>query len=446
MTELTIRPALASESETISALALRSKAHWGYSPDFLEQCRAELTYTPDRCASGRVFVAARDGRILGFYATEGDAPGGELDALFVDPDHIGTGLGGLLLQHALTQAASAGFTEVYLDADPYAADFYRRHGAVVIGETPSGSIPGRTLPRMRFELGEGRDAAPPSRRMTPADQRDALNGIAALIERHYVFADVAAECARELRERPVAGEGPTTVEFSRQLTQQLRRHDRHFSVTWGVPTDLPLRSASQRDDTTVSFRRDGRIGILTIRLFDDADDERAADQAREALDQLSQCDVAVVDVRSNPGGWPSMVEYMLGPFLGPGPVAVVTFQSTGHPEVTSWSRPEPSLAGLERMPLFAVIGPGTASAAESFAYALQTTKRATLVGERTAGAANPVESFFDSTGFAVYISTGAPIDPRTQTNWDHTGVAPDVEVEVERALDVAIGLARNAHL
>jgi GNAT superfamily N-acetyltransferase len=444
VTELTIRPALAGESETISALALRSKAHWGYSPEFLEQCRAELTYTPERCASGRVMVAARDGGILGFYATDGDAPRGELDALFVDPDHIGTGLDGLLLQHALTQTASAGYTELCLDADPYAAEFYLRHGAVLIGETPSGSIPGRSLPRMRFDLGERPGAAPPSRRMSAADQRDALNGIAALIERHYVFADVAAECARELRERPITDEGLTTVEFGRQVTQQLREHDRHFSVTWGAPTDLPLRSASQRDDTTISFRRDGTVGILTIRLFDDADDEGAAGQAREALDQLSQCDAAVVDVRSNPGGWPSMVEYVLGPFLGPEPVAIVTFQSTGHPEVISLSRPEPALAGLERMPLFAVIRPGTASAAESFAYALQTTKRATLIGERTAGAANPVESFLDSTGFAVYISTGAPIDPRTQTNWDHIGVAPDVEVESERALDVAIGLAQTA--
>ncbi|MCP2637646.1 GNAT family N-acetyltransferase [Microbacterium sp. HD4P20] len=444
MTELTIRPALASESDTISSLALRSKAHWGYSPEFLEQCRAELTYTPERCASGRVFVAAQDGGILGFYATDGDAPRGELDALFVDPNHIGTGLGGLLLQHALTQAARAGFTELFLDADPYAADFYRRHGAVVIGESPSGSIPGRSLPRMRFDLTERPDAAPPSRRMSAADQRDALNGISALIERHYVFADVAAVCARELRQRPIADEGLTTVEFSRQLTQQLREHDRHFSVTWGAPTDLPLRRASQRDDTTISFRRDGSVGILTIRLFDDADDEHAARQAREALDQLSQCDAAVVDVRSNPGGWPSMVEYVLGPFLGPEPVAIVTFQSAEHPEVISWSQPEPALAGLERMPLFAVIGPGTASAAESFAYALQTTKRATLIGELTAGAANPVESFLDSTGFAVYISTGAPIDPRTKTNWDHTGVAPDVEAESERALDVAIGLARTA--
>ena len=444
MTELTIRPALATESQAISSLALRSKAHWGYSAEFLEQCRAELTYTPERCASGRVMVAARDGGIVGFYATDGDAPRGELDALFVDPEHIGTGLGGLLLQHALTQASRTGFTELLLDADPYAADFYRRHGAVVIGETPSGSIPGRTLPRMRFDLGDGPDAAPPDRRMSAADQSDAIDGIAGLIERHYVFADVAAVCARELRQRPIADEGLTTAEFSRRLTQQLREHDRHFSVTWGAPTDLPLRAASQQDDTTMSFRRDGTVGILTIRLFDDADDEGAARLAREALDQLCQCDAAVVDVRSNPGGWPSMVEYVLGPFLGPDPVTVVTFQSAEQPEVISSSRPEPALAGLERMPLFVAIGPGTASAAESFAYALQTTKRATLIGERTAGAANPVESFLDSTGFSVYISTGAPIDPRTQTNWDHTGVAPDVEVEAGGALDVAIGLARTA--
>lgn len=149
-----LRPARPEEAGELSALALRSKGHWGYSAAFLEACRDELTVTPERCAQGRVTVAVRDGRVLGFHAVQGSPPEGELSALFVDPPAIGTGLGGRLLRDALGAAARAGFRRLVLDADPGAASFYARHGALVVGTSPSGSVPGRVLPRMVFELAD----------------------------------------------------------------------------------------------------------------------------------------------------------------------------------------------------------------------------------------------------------------------------------------------------
>ncbi|WP_309104252.1 GNAT family N-acetyltransferase [Microbacterium sp.] len=156
---MTIRRAVAGEAEAISDLALRSKAHWGYSAEFLEMCRAELTYTPERCGSPGMWVAAQGDELLGFYLietpTHETAPlEGELAALFVAPERIGAGLGGRLLRHALTQAEASGIQRLTLDADPGAEPFYRHHGARRIGQTPSGSIPGRTLPRMAFDLHE----------------------------------------------------------------------------------------------------------------------------------------------------------------------------------------------------------------------------------------------------------------------------------------------------
>lgn len=152
LSSVTIRRAVAQEAADISALALRSKAHWGYSEEFLEMCRSELTYSPDQCASGMMWVAGRGAELLGFYLIEGEGPEGELAAMFVAPEHIGTGVGGTLLRHALEQAAIAGFHRLQLDADPGAESFYRHHGARRIGRSPSGSIPGRTLPRLVFDV------------------------------------------------------------------------------------------------------------------------------------------------------------------------------------------------------------------------------------------------------------------------------------------------------
>lgn len=168
-----VRPAAPREAAALSALALRSKAHWGYDAEFLEACRAELTYTAEQIAGAGApqqgggfgvvefgVVDAAGGTPAGFFRFSGTPPVGELDALFVDPAHIGTGLGGLLLRAALEQAATAGFTALELDADPGAAPFYRHHGARQVGESPSGSIPGRVLPRLRFRLSGAGSANP----------------------------------------------------------------------------------------------------------------------------------------------------------------------------------------------------------------------------------------------------------------------------------------------
>ncbi|UFU07471.1 GNAT family N-acetyltransferase [Ruania halotolerans] len=149
---LQMRSARTDEASALSALALRSKGHWGYPQDFLDACREELTITPERCDSEVVTVALLEDRIAGFYTVDGSPPEGELGALFVDLDLIGSGVGGSLLRHALASAASRGFRRLVLDADPGAEAFYVRYGAERIGEVPSGSVPGRMLPHMRFDL------------------------------------------------------------------------------------------------------------------------------------------------------------------------------------------------------------------------------------------------------------------------------------------------------
>jgi GNAT superfamily N-acetyltransferase len=148
----TIRAARGDDAGPLSALALRSKGHWGYSAEFLEACRAELTYSEADCLSGDLYVAESDSVVAGFFLLRGGAPDGELQAIFVDPPWIGQGLGGVLIDHALELARSRGITRVSVDSDPGAEPFYLHHGARRVGEVASGSIPGRVLPQLLFEI------------------------------------------------------------------------------------------------------------------------------------------------------------------------------------------------------------------------------------------------------------------------------------------------------
>jgi GNAT superfamily N-acetyltransferase len=149
------RKAKISEAKALSLLAIRSKAHWGYSKEFMENCREELTVTVDDLKSGdsQFYVAELDSNILGFYGIEpiNDVQF-ELDALFVDSHAIGKGIGKLLLNHASTQIKKRGGKEMIIQGDPHAEKFYRASGAKRIGEKESGSIPGRYLPMFKIDL------------------------------------------------------------------------------------------------------------------------------------------------------------------------------------------------------------------------------------------------------------------------------------------------------
>ena len=141
------------EAELLTELCLRSKAVWGYDADFMQACRAELTIGPADLAQNTFRVATIDGEIVGvaqIAVTDGDDA--ELAKLFVAPGTIGTGVGKILFIWAADEARRRGAKWLWIEADPDAAAFYRRMGATDAGSVPSGSIPGRFLPRLRFDL------------------------------------------------------------------------------------------------------------------------------------------------------------------------------------------------------------------------------------------------------------------------------------------------------
>jgi GNAT superfamily N-acetyltransferase len=151
-TSVTIRPAEPNEAEALTELTMRSKAHWGYDEEFMRSVRAELTVSRDTIAEQEVFVLEERGVVAGFYALVGSMPHTELSMLFVDPSFHRRGYGRLLFEHAAREARALGATEMTIDSDPFAEPFYLALGAERIGDVPSGSIPGRMLPQLRYRL------------------------------------------------------------------------------------------------------------------------------------------------------------------------------------------------------------------------------------------------------------------------------------------------------
>ncbi len=145
-----IRPAQTGEAQSLSALAMRSKAHWGYDAQFMDKVRRLLTFTEADLVGSVVYVLSIDDQALGVYRITGTPPEGELEDLWLDPSLIGRGLGRSLFEHALGRARELRFDSLVIEGEPNAVGFYGTMGAQQIGARRSPS--GRTLPLLRVML------------------------------------------------------------------------------------------------------------------------------------------------------------------------------------------------------------------------------------------------------------------------------------------------------
>ena len=131
---------------------MSSKAVWGYDEEFMEACRGELSFEPRDLKLTPIAVAEHDGKPIGVAQLKVVDDEANLLKLFVEPSALRSGTGQALFFWATDVAKKLGATRLTIEADPDAAPFYRRMGARDIGQAPSGSVPGRMLPKLAMNL------------------------------------------------------------------------------------------------------------------------------------------------------------------------------------------------------------------------------------------------------------------------------------------------------
>ena len=147
--KLRFRPVTVFDCDVLSGLAFRSKASNGYDAAFMEACRDELAVTPEKIADGELWISEADSKPVGFFDIRLENDTLEVYALYVDPVVKRCGIGRKLWAEVEERAVAMAAEAIELDADPSAVEFYKAMGCGVIGQSPSGSISGRMLPRMR---------------------------------------------------------------------------------------------------------------------------------------------------------------------------------------------------------------------------------------------------------------------------------------------------------
>ena len=146
-----IRRARPADCDELTRLAHAAKRYWRYPETMIRLWKPDLTVTPRFVVDHPVYCAVRGAKVVGFYAVSGSRGARELEHLWVDPAHIGSGVGRLLFTHLLRRLRALGATRLRIVSDPNAEGFYRAMGAQRAGEVPSRPA-ARRLPLLLLRL------------------------------------------------------------------------------------------------------------------------------------------------------------------------------------------------------------------------------------------------------------------------------------------------------
>jgi hypothetical protein len=288
-----------------------------------------------------------------------------------------------------------------------------------------------------------------------AMRTQAIDTLVAELKQHYVFPETAKQIETLLRKRQRDGKYDAIsngVHFASQLTADMASvaHDRHMKVKFsprllrpGREPD-PMTNAGSNGNNGIDNvgRLSPGIGYLRISAFPPP--SLVAEKYASVMNKLSDTDALIIDVRDNRGGVPESVALLISYFVD---------QRTRLNDI--WSRDsgqtrqfwtENRLDGKRyggKKPVVILAGPGTASAGEDFTYTMQALKRATVIGERTWGGAHPVALYRISGHFFAAIPNSRSISPITHTNWEGTGVEPDITAPPADALALAKDLLQR---
>lgn len=306
--------------------------------------------------------------------------------------------------------------------------------------------------------------------LNQAMRAEVIDSLTACVLREYVEADTARMIAREIRTQQEGGaydQFTSPARFAEAVTRDLRRinGDLHLSLRYspggpggggpvvigaGAPGDSagsgPTLSrwfpSARRQNYGLSRVEvlPGNVGYLETRGFMEA--PGMEEVMASALRFLERTDAVIIDVRENHGGSGGMSHLLFSHFLPAEPVPTIEVRSRAS-ETPMIRHSLTDVPGPRRpdVPLYVLTSRGTGSAAEEFTFVLRNLGRATIVGERTAGAGHMVNAFDLPYGFVAGVSITRVSDPRTGLEWERVGVLPDLPVDADRALAAAHGAA-----
>jgi hypothetical protein len=287
-----------------------------------------------------------------------------------------------------------------------------------------------------------------------AERGRVLQAVIENLRHHYFEHDVARKMAEALMARKPAGDSAAIdgIGYAHWLTLQMRdvSHDMHLEAIYSAdPLPEPSRAPSPErlaryrqmlQDENCMFEKveilPHNVGYFKLNFFPEP--EYCGAEARAAMAKLNYCSAVIFDLRDNRGAVPEMTKWIAAYLFDHPEYWYNPREAASEQSWTSSPVPGNKLAGKA---VFVLTSHTTISGAEQFAYNLQMLKRATIVGETTAGAAHAGVFHRIDDHFGVAIPEVRPLNPYGKNDWEGVGVEPDVKAPAADALKVATALA-----
>jgi retinol-binding protein 3 len=286
-----------------------------------------------------------------------------------------------------------------------------------------------------------------------------IDGAIADLNEFYVFPESAKKMEDAIRTRQKNGEYDSVTDgnaFAKMLTDNFQEvsHDKHLRMNFS-PAPVPERPSGPPDAAAIAqyhkqmermncgFDKveilSGNIGYVKFDMF--ADPEVCGATAVAAMNFLANVDAIIFDLRENGGGDPKMIA-LVSTYLFADQTHLNDLWERKSDETHQyWTLPFVPGKRLDGKPAYVLTSGQTFSGAEEFSYNLKNLKRATIVGETTGGGAHPVSGHRIDDHFMIGVPFARAINPISKTNWEGTGVEPDVKVPATEALTTAQKLA-----
>jgi Peptidase family S41/N-terminal domain of Peptidase_S41 in eukaryotic IRBP len=278
-----------------------------------------------------------------------------------------------------------------------------------------------------------------------------------LLRANYVFPDEAERAAAAIEAKLEAGEYDGLDEIT--LTDRVTGHlqditgDKHLRLRLGggpgprrEPPKRPdrekMRTMGRLDNFGIRRveRLDGNIGYLDLRRMPDPANAGPAISA--AMELVAGTYALIIDMRHNGGGMPEGVVFWCSYLLDGEPTHLNDIFRADTGETRQfWALPYVPGTRYPDQPVYVLTSERTFSGGEDLCYTLQALGRAQVIGERTGGGAHPTRPFPVSPAVHIAIPFARSVNPVTGTNWQGTGVVPDVAVPEAQACDVAYARA-----
>jgi len=297
-----------------------------------------------------------------------------------------------------------------------------------------------------------------------AAKQAVIDEIAALFNTNYIFAEAAKKVEDALRAKLKAGEfdkAATAPDFAQAVGAVILdvTKDRHTGFAYNPALAEDIRRLEGRSEDEVKkvrerqlelSRRDnfgfrkverlaGNVGYVDFRNFASAAD--AGPTAVAAMSFLAHSDAIIFDLRQNGGGDPAQIQ-LISSYLFEEPVHLNDLYARATDTTENyWTLPFVPGARAAQADVYVLTSARTFSGAEEFSYNLQNLKRATIIGETTGGGAHPTRPMIVQRDYILRVPFARAINPVSKTNWEGTGVKPDIAVPAAAAFDRAYALA-----